>query len=122
MSSVLITGCSSGFGLLTALTFARRGDTVFATVRDLSTAAALKAARDAESLPISILELDVCNTASIQPAVSAVLDAGPIDVVINNAGFALRCAIEEVDEEELLRQFDNNVFGTIRVIQAVAPV
>ncbi len=106
MSNVLITGCSSGFGLLTAQTFARRGDQVFATVRDLSTAGDLRAARDAENLPISILQLDVRDTASVHSTVSAALDSGPVDILVNNAGYALRAAVEEIDDDELLHQFD----------------
>jgi NAD(P)-dependent dehydrogenase (short-subunit alcohol dehydrogenase family) len=121
MSNVLITGCSSGFGLLTAQTFARRGDQVFATVRDLSTAGALREVRDAEELPISILQLDVRDAASVHSAVSATLDSGPIDVLVNNAGYAFRAAVEEMDDDELLQQFDTNVFGIVRLVRAVAP-
>jgi len=121
VSNVLITGCSSGFGLLTAQTFARRGDQVFATVRDLSTAGDLRGARDAENLPISILQLDVRDTASVHSAVSAALDSGPVDILVNNAGYALRSAVEETDDDELLHQFDTNVFGIVRLVRAVAP-
>jgi NAD(P)-dependent dehydrogenase (short-subunit alcohol dehydrogenase family) len=121
MSNVLITGCSSGFGLLTAQTFARRGDQVFATVRDLSTAGDLRAVRDAENLPMSILQIDVRDTASVHSAVSAALDGGPIDILVNNAGYAFRAAIEEIDDDELLHQFDTNVFGIVRLVRAVAP-
>jgi NAD(P)-dependent dehydrogenase (short-subunit alcohol dehydrogenase family) len=121
MSSVLVTGCSSGFGLLTALTFARRGDRVIATVRDPATAGALAAARDGEALPLTVLPLDVRDTASVRAAVGAALDGGAIDVLVNNAGFALRCAVEEVDDDELLAQFDTNLFGVVRLIRAVAP-
>ena len=99
MANVLITGCSSGFGLLTARTFARRRHRVFAT------------ARDAEDLPITILRLDVRDRASIQSAVGAALDGGPLDVLVNNAGYALRGVVGEVDDAELLAEFDTNVFG-----------
>lgn len=121
MSNVLITGCSSGFGLLTAKTFASRGDRVFATVRDLTTVSDLTAVRDAEKLPISILQLDVCDAASVQSAASAALGSGPIDILVNNAGYALRAAVEETEDDELLRQFDTNVFGVVRLVRAVAP-
>jgi NAD(P)-dependent dehydrogenase (short-subunit alcohol dehydrogenase family) len=121
MSSVLITGCSSGFGLLTAQTFAQRGHQVFATVRELSTAGALRAARDADNLPISILQVDVRDSASVHSAVSAALDSGPIDVLVNNAGYAFRAAVEETDDDELLHQFDTNVFGVMRLVRGVAP-
>jgi NAD(P)-dependent dehydrogenase (short-subunit alcohol dehydrogenase family) len=121
MSNVLVTGSSSGFGLLTAQTFARRGHCVFATVRDPATAEELRTARDAEHLPITILQLDVRDAASVRSCVSAALECGPIDVVVNNAGYALRASVEEMDDDELLEQFDTNLFGLIRVVRAVAP-
>ena len=121
MSNVLITGCSGGFGLLTARTLARRGDQIVATVRDLSTAGELRAIRNAEHLPISILQLDVRDPASVHSAVSAALDGGPIDILVNTAGYALGSAVEETDDDELLRQFDTTVFGVVRLVRAVAP-
>jgi NAD(P)-dependent dehydrogenase (short-subunit alcohol dehydrogenase family) len=121
MSNVLITGCSSGFGLLTAGTFARQGHQVFATVRDPGSAADLRAMRDADELPITILQLDVRDSACIHAAVSTALDAGPIDVLVNNAGYSLRAAVEETDDDEILQQFDTNVFGVVRLVRAVAP-
>jgi NAD(P)-dependent dehydrogenase (short-subunit alcohol dehydrogenase family) len=121
MANVLVTGCSSGFGLLTAQKFARAGHRVFATVRDLTRAGDLEAARDAGDLPITILRLDVRDAASVRSAVGAALRTGPIDVLVNNAGYALAGPVEEVDEQELLAQFDTNVFGLVRVIQAVVP-
>jgi NAD(P)-dependent dehydrogenase (short-subunit alcohol dehydrogenase family) len=121
MSNVLITGCSSGFGLLTAQTFARRGDNVFATVRDLANADALERIRDGEDLPISILQLDVRYAASVHAAVTAALDRGPIDVLVNNAGYALRSSVEETEDDEIRQEFETNVFGVVRLIRAVAP-
>jgi short chain dehydrogenase len=97
MANVLITGCSSGFGLLTARTFARRGDHVFATVRDRASAGELKALRDSELLPIFILQLDVRDTTSVHSAVSAALASGPIDLLVNNAGYSFRAAVEETE-------------------------
>jgi NAD(P)-dependent dehydrogenase (short-subunit alcohol dehydrogenase family) len=61
MSNVLITGCSSGFGLLTALCFARRADRVFATLRDVTKAGELERARREEDLPLEILGLDLLD-------------------------------------------------------------
>jgi NAD(P)-dependent dehydrogenase (short-subunit alcohol dehydrogenase family) len=121
MASVLITGCSSGFGLVTAQKFARAGHHVFATMRNLDRAGDLEAARDAENLPITILPLDVRDGASIQSTVRTALGAGPIDVLVNNAGYALSGPVEEVEEDELVAQFDTNVFGLVRMIRAVAP-
>jgi NAD(P)-dependent dehydrogenase (short-subunit alcohol dehydrogenase family) len=122
MANVLITGCSSGFGLLTARQFARKGDTVFATMRDLAKARALEAARDAEKLDnIKILPLDVLDDASVTKAVAEASKAGPIDVLVNNAGWELRSPVEEASDDEVRRQFDTNVFGTLRLIRAVLP-
>jgi NAD(P)-dependent dehydrogenase (short-subunit alcohol dehydrogenase family) len=121
MANVLITGCSSGFGLLTAQRFARAGHRVFATVRDPARAADVVAARDAERLPIDILPLDVCDDASVQAAVGTALAAGPIDVLVNNAGYLLTCAVEEAADDEVWRLFDTNVFGIVRLVRVVAP-
>jgi NAD(P)-dependent dehydrogenase (short-subunit alcohol dehydrogenase family) len=122
MANVVITGCSSGFGLLTALLFARRGDRVFATLRTPAKAGPLTRAVETERLPITILPLDVCDPASVDAAVAAVrADAGRIDVVVNNAGIECRSSIEDADDEDVRRQFETNVFGPLRVIRAVLP-
>src|SRR6185295_6420910 len=118
MANVLITGCSSGFGLLTALEFARKGDHVFATMRNMAKAGALEQQRDAEKLPIDILQLDILDQASVDGAIAT---AGRIDVLINNAGMELRSPIEDASDAEIRRQFETNVFGTMRVIHAVLP-
>lgn len=118
MARVLITGCSSGFGLLSALRFARNGDTVFATMRDTTKAGELERARDEEKLPIQVLQLDILDDASVKKAVAA---AGRIDVLVNNAGMELRGPIEAAEDDEVRAQFDTNVFGTLRVIRAVLP-
>ena len=89
MANVLITGCGSGFGLLTAEKFARAGHRVFATVRDVGRAGELEAARDAERLPMTILPLDVRDAAAVRAAATTALAAGPLDVLLNNA--ATRC-------------------------------
>jgi NAD(P)-dependent dehydrogenase (short-subunit alcohol dehydrogenase family) len=121
MANVLITGCSSGFGLLTALEFARKGDHVFATMRNPNKAVELERTRDAEKLPIEVLQLDILDDASVSRAVAEATKRGPIDVLVNNAGMELRAPIEEADDEEVRKQFDTNVFGTLRVIRAVLP-
>ncbi len=120
-STVLITGCSSGFGLLMGLDFARKGHRVFATMRDPGKAAVLAAARDAEGLDLHLLALDILDEASVQAAIAAAEAAGPIDVLINNAGIEVRGPIEECDDAVARRQFDTNVFGTLRVLRAALP-
>ncbi len=118
MANVFITGCSSGFGLVTALHFARRGERVVATLRTPATADQLHGAIAAEKLPITVLKLDVRDPASVEAAVRA---AGPIDVLVNNAGVELRSSIEDAGEEDVQWQFDTNVFGLLRVVRAVLP-
>jgi NAD(P)-dependent dehydrogenase (short-subunit alcohol dehydrogenase family) len=122
MATALITGCSSGFGLLTALHLARRGHRVVATMRDPARDAGLARTTRAEGLPLAILPLDVCDGAQVTTTVTrAEAEHGPLDVLVNNAGIELRSSIEDADEADIRRQFDTNVFGTVRMIQAVLP-
>ena len=118
----LITGSNSGIGLATSLYLARRGFTVWATMRNVEKAGELRKAIETEKLPIEIARLDVCDDESVQSAVAQVLQkSGRIDVVVNNAGYGLRGAVEEVSLDEWKRQFETNFFGVIRVTQAVLP-
>jgi NAD(P)-dependent dehydrogenase (short-subunit alcohol dehydrogenase family) len=122
MAVVVITGCSSGFGLATALAFARRGDRVWATMRNLADSGDLSAAATAEHREIATLPLDVTDGASVEAAVGHVLEAeGHIDVLVNNAGVAHMGAVEVLGIEDARRVFDTNVFGQVRMIQAVLP-
>ncbi len=116
---VLITGSNSGFGLLTALGFARAGHEVIATMRNPDRGGALRAAIAAETLPIEIRELDVSDADSVTRAIP---DPGELDVLVNNAGFEVQAAMELVDDELLARQLDTNVRGPMRVMRRVLPV
>lgn len=115
---VLITGSNSGFGLLSALTFARRGTPVVATMRNLDKGAALRDAAAKEGLPIEIRRLDVTDEASVAAAIPDPLE---FDVVVNNAGFEVQSAMELVDDALLDRQLDTNVRGPMRVLRRVLP-
>jgi NAD(P)-dependent dehydrogenase (short-subunit alcohol dehydrogenase family) len=110
MNTVLITGCSSGFGLVTAQHFLERGWNVIATMRT----------PQADLLPVSnrlrILALDVADADSIRRAVDA---AGPIDVLVNNAGIGLLSVVEDTRMETVRNVFETNTFGTIALTQAV---
>ncbi|MEY2569973.1 MAG: hypothetical protein QOE63_323, partial [Acidimicrobiaceae bacterium] len=122
MAVVIVTGCSSGFGERAALTFARQGHTTFATVRAVERAGTLAAAAEAERLDLHLLRLDVRDADSVDAAVQEVLDReGRIDVCVNNAGIELRGPIEDCADDEVLLQFDTNVFGVLRMIRAVLP-
>ncbi|MEP2781270.1 MAG: SDR family oxidoreductase [Pseudoruegeria sp.] len=112
MKTVLITGCSSGFGLETARHFLDKGWSVIATMRN----------PDETLLPASdhvrILPLDVSNSESIIAAVDA---AGPIDALVNNAGVGWLSPFEGTSEEHLRRIFETNTFGTMAMVRAVLP-
>jgi NAD(P)-dependent dehydrogenase (short-subunit alcohol dehydrogenase family) len=122
MSVVVITGCSSGFGLHTALSFARRGDRVWATMRDTSKDGELRSAAEAEGLDVEVAQLDVTEDESVQTAIKEVLGAeGTIDVLVNNAGIGLAGPIELLDDDEWRAIYETNLFGTIRTIRAALP-
>jgi NAD(P)-dependent dehydrogenase (short-subunit alcohol dehydrogenase family) len=124
---VLITGASTGFGRLFTETLARKGHTVFATMRDpggrnAKNAAEIRALAEKDSLPVHVLEMDVTNDASVERAVdAAVAKAGRIDVAINNAGYYLSGLEEAVTTEQAQRLMDTNFMGPVRVNRAVLP-
>jgi NAD(P)-dependent dehydrogenase (short-subunit alcohol dehydrogenase family) len=124
---VFITGSSTGFGRLFTETLARKGHTVFATMRDpggrnAKNASEIRALAEKDSLPIQVLELDVTDDASVERAVdAAVAKAGRIDVAINNAGYYLSGLEEAVTTEQAQRLMDTNFLGPVRVNRAVLP-
>lgn len=127
-SVVLITGTSSGIGRLTAETVARAGHSVYATMRGLSThnagaAETLEALAAEQKLPLKTLEMDVCNTDSVQRAVDIVQqEQGRIDVAVNNAGLMSIGLAEGFTEEQMLHQMNVNFMGSFRVSRAVLPL
>ena len=120
--SILVTGCSSGFGLLTVLAFARRGDHVFAGVRDPAAADRLVSAMSVEKLPISIVSLDVTDTESVNECVREVIGtARRLDVLVNNAGIAAFAAVEDSDDDMATAIMNTNFLGALRMTRAVLP-
>ena len=120
MKNILITGTSSGIGLAAAVELAKRGERVFASMRDTSRSHALLAAAAAAGVSVEIVQLDVTDPASVQRAVRDVLaEAGRIDVVVNNAGISLEGPLEFSTEEETMAAFETHVFGPLRLIRAV---
>jgi NAD(P)-dependent dehydrogenase (short-subunit alcohol dehydrogenase family) len=114
--AVLITGCSTGIGRATALRLAKAGHTVYASARKLATMSDLGAAG------CKLLELDVCDEASIRRAVATVeQEQGAVGVLVNNAGYGSEGPIEEVPMEEVRRQFETNVFGLTLLTKLVLP-
>ncbi len=118
--TVLITGCRSGFGLGTAVAAARAGFTVYAGLRDLATAEDLE--RAAEGLDVTPLQLDVTQAHQREAAVARILDErGRLDHLVNNAGIALGGFLEQIEEDELRRVFEVNVFGAWAMTKACLP-
>ena len=112
--TVLVTGASSGLGLATASLLASRGFVVFGTSRNPSKAGR----RD-----FQMLTLDVDSDDSVRTCVKDVVDqAGNLDVLVNNAGYALTGAIEETSTMEAKSQFETNFFGVVRLVNRVLPI
>ena len=121
-STVLVTGCSSGFGLVTALKFAEEGHHVVASMRDPTRSHELRRAAAASGVDVDVIGLDVTSTDSVERAVETIVGTtGRIDIVVNNAGIELFGAIHLVSDEEALRQLDTNVVGVVRVARAAVP-
>ncbi len=122
MSVVLITGCSTGIGLRTAVAFAAAGDTVVATMRNTAKAAALNAAAAEAGVAIEVVALDVTDDASVAAAVDDVLGRhGRIDVLVNNAGVGLSGPVEDFDDALARTTFETNFWGPVRMVRRVLP-
>jgi len=118
----VVTGSSSGIGHETALTLARNGFVTYATMRNPSKAAEIQSIASKESLPIVVKQLDVTKDESVRNAIQQIVsEAGRIDVVVNNAGYGLTGAFEDLSIDEIKAQYETNFFGVIRVTQAVLP-
>lgn len=112
MKTVLITGCSSGYGLETARHFHAQGWNVVATMRTLREGVLPRSER------LRVLALDVTETDSIARAIQA---AGPIDVLVNNAGIGVVGAFEATPLSHVRKVFETNTFGVMAMTQAVIP-
>ncbi len=122
MSVIIVTGCSTGIGLETALQLARAGHRVYAGVRSPETATELNSRLAEEDLPVTVLALDITSQHSVDQAVANVLGAeGRIDVLVNNAGIGGGRSVEETPIDEVRALFETNYFGQARMIQAVTP-
>ena len=115
----LITGCSSGFGLALATAVLARGGRVVATARNAGALSELAAQFPDDCLPLA---LDVRDATQVTSVVAQAVEAfGRLDVVVNNAGYGLVGAFEELGAEQIARNFDTNFFGPLEVIRAVLP-
>ncbi len=119
MKTWLITGTSTGLGKVLTEKLLAKGDRVVATVRK---ADALNELKKAYPDMLRVAVLDVTDTAAIKTVVdSAFNNFGQIDVVVNNAGYALFCSVEEASDEQIIQQINTNVIGSIQVIRAALP-
>jgi NAD(P)-dependent dehydrogenase (short-subunit alcohol dehydrogenase family) len=125
MRSVLITGTSSGFGLVAAVELAKRGWRVFASMRNLARATPLETALEQAGVRdrVWIVPLDVTDAASVRSGVEAVLaeTGGTLDAVVHNAGVAAGGAFEDVPDAELRRVMETNFWGVLELTRALLP-
>ncbi len=122
MATVLVTGTSKGIGYTTALTLARAGHSVYATLRSPARAKELAAEFAALNLPIHVSVMDVDSDDSVANTIADLYkSAGDIDVLVNNAGIAHDGAIEELSMADIRATMETNYFGAVRCIKAVIP-
>ena len=118
----IVTGSSSGIGFETSVLLARNGFHTYAAVRNLDKSQPLIDMSKKDGLSIQVIELDVSSDKSVKDAINKVLSENKrIDVVVNNAGYALAGSFEDLSMDEIKSQFETNFFGAIRVIQAILP-
>jgi NAD(P)-dependent dehydrogenase (short-subunit alcohol dehydrogenase family) len=119
----IVTGSSSGIGFETSLLLARSGYVTFATMRDLRKGGLLKKIVIKEEIPLTVSPLDVTDQYSVSKGIGSIFrKAGRIDILINNAGYGLTGAFEDLSIEEIRSQYETNFFGLIRTTQAVLPI
>jgi len=121
MQIAVVTGTSTGIGLATSIHLARKGYRVFAGMRNLAKADALRAAAAAEGLPVEVVELDVTSEPGTAAAFASIAEAGPVDVLVNNAGIGGASPLELTPDDEHRQMFETNYFGAVRCIRQVLP-
>ena len=120
----VVTGSSSGMGLETSLMLARNGFHTYATMRKLEGKSnQLVDIAKNENLPLQVIQLNVNDDKSVSDAINSIVRVKDrIDVLVNNAGYALVGAFEENSMEEIKAQFETNFFGAARVMQTAIPI
>jgi len=120
---ILITGCSSGFGLHSAAHLSSKGYTVIATMRNLEKRHELQDEVDRRNGQVDILQLDVTDQQSIKSAVKQIsIKYGHVDILVNNAGCGLGGFFEDLTEDEIRHIMDINFFGVQTVTREVIPL
>jgi NAD(P)-dependent dehydrogenase (short-subunit alcohol dehydrogenase family) len=119
----IVTGSSSGIGYATSLLLARNGFHTYATMRNIGRSADVQDIAYKERLPLEVIQLDVNDDASIRDSIEKVESENErIDVLVNNAGYGLVGAFEDLSVEEIKSQFETNFFGVIRLTQQILPI
>src|SRR5215208_5254116 len=121
----IVTGSSSGIGFETSLTLARNRFYTYATMRKLEEEKSkpLTDIAKNDNLQLQVLELDVDNVNYVTNAIDTIINERKrIDVLVNNAGYALGGALEDTSMNEIKAQFETNFFGAVRVMQAILPI
>lgn len=119
----VVTGSSSGIGFETSLLLAKNGFFTYATMRNLDKSNKIIDLKLKEKLTLEVLKLDVTDDKSVKEAIEKIAnEQGTVNVLVNNAGYALVGPLEELSIQEFKEQFETNVFGAIRVTQAVLPI
>ena len=120
--TILITGASSGIGKATAVYLAERGYHVIGTSRSAARLEDLQKEASKRNLAIAAIELDINSDDDVDAVVPSLIERlGPIDVLVNNAGYGLWGPVENLSIDELKAQFEANFFGAVRLIKAVLP-
>ena len=120
---ILITGCSSGFGMLTSARLAAGGHTIYATMRNLQKQDTLKLELKQRDTKCQILHLDVTDDNSISKVINTIeKQDSRLDVLINNAGYGIGGFFEDLSEDEIRSQFETNFFGVQKVTRSALPL
>jgi NAD(P)-dependent dehydrogenase (short-subunit alcohol dehydrogenase family) len=119
----VVTGSSSGIGYETSLLMARNGFFTYATMRSTDKSNKIIDLKRNERLLLEVLKLDVTDDKSVKEAIERIVnEQGKIDVLVNNAGYALLGPLEDLSIQEVKEQFETNVFGVIRVTKEILPI
>ena len=118
----VVTGSSTGIGYETSLALANNGYFTYATVSDIQNTNEIERIAHVKNIPLKIIEMNVDNDNSVKDTIEKITsEYGRIDILVNNAGYGLFGALEDLEMNEIKKQFETNVFGIMRVIKNVLP-
>lgn len=122
-SVAVVTGSSTGNGFETSLLLAKNKFYTYATMRNLDKSTRTKEIAKKDSLPLEVLQLDVTDDKSVADAIDMISNRHRrIDVLVNNAGYDMHGAVEDLSIDEIKTQFETNFFGAVRLMKAVLPM